>query len=1041
MSMMSIRDKIKSLGRARIVSVVVAVAVVVLLVPIVANIKRQQSSSALPNTANWDFATSDHYLYNGWEINLQPGLGNLRNLPTQIKFDGSSPIQDHPAITIPSPYTPPDIVNDPQNPNNKVYKMAGMFHFSSKPTHSMPFSSNLQYRITARARKVNATDPNTSLLMGMSPTNQFGETIAYSTSETRGTIDGEPAVIQAYDDNKITTSGADLTKWLQGGVDAAASRRLGFFFNGGDISQKAPESVIACNDGADSANHLSSGVYSIAQNNTIFLNCSIPDAIKAKIRLGVTKIINVNVGGSTFNWGTAGVTSDSWQTFTHTSAGYMVDQKPYLANGVWDKFMRRTRRVSFAFIANFVGDQRHQLYSDDITLDILGGQPPYSWAAPTIENKSPHAFSGKALSFSNQLDAGTTDQEVKYQISKDGGATWQWWDGTKWANVDKNQHFPQNGRVANYSLLTDTLPETQANSASVINANIQSLTTTGGQFKWRAFLISNGHKQVGLRSVSFTGEAVPSAPQNLTASQKTVPAPTAHDSNAINSLNQVALAWQAVADEGSSPLTGYQVFYKLSSQDDNHWVLATTTAPTDYAFTVQNLTYKQNYDFKVVAVNSVGGSVAARVNNVLIKDTTAPLITGANDVTILQGATFDAKAGITASDNVDGAIAVANIQVHGDVVNTNTPGTYTVVYLVEDSSRNKTIVNRRVMVTPQIPDAPRNLTAAQEATGLNKATLTWQIPQVVNGTLRGYQVEYKPHNENNWRIVNNSDTTPITDTTVTIDNLNYNSYYDFRVLAKNNIGNSSYAMNYLLIRDMAPPVISGADDVTVGYGATFDPMAGVTATDNVDNDVTNQIAYSGFFNTSLPNIYTITYRVLDSSNNLTVKERKVTINASVPSQPQNLHAQLSNQVLQVTFNPPQHLASLPLLGYQVEYRPIGTTDWTLYNNSHNTPLSQTTLNINVTGNSGYEVRVLARNQAGLSAYTQTVSQVLSSGHTPVNTGRVNNQQGRVGLPNSGYRRISDHQSTIKIIALIAGIVAVVCGVLSFKLFKRIRQGR
>ena len=703
--------------------------------------------------------------------------------------------------------------------------------------------------------------------------------------------------------------------------------------------------------------------------------------------------------------------------------------------------MRRARRVGLVFIANHVRDQRHQLYSDDITLDILGGQPPYSWAAPTIENKLPHAFSGKALSFSDQLDAGTTDQEVKYQISKDGGAIWQWWDGTKWANVDKNQYFPQNGRIANYSLLTNTLPETQANSASVINAHIQSLTTTGGQFKWRAFLISNGHKQVGLRNVSFTGEAVSSSPQNLTASQKTIPAPTAHDPNAINSLNQVALAWQAVADEGSSPLTGYQVFYKLSSQDDNHWVLATTTAPTDYAFTVQNLTYKQNYDFKVVAVNSVGGSVATRVNNVLIKDTTAPLITGANDVTILQGTTFNAKAGVTASDNVDGAIAVANIQVHGDVVNTNTPGTYTVVYLVEDSSRNKTIVNRRVTVTPQTPDAPRNLTATQEATGLNKATLTWQIPQVINGTLRGYQVEYKPHNENNWRIVNNSDTAPITDTTVTIDNLNYNSYYDFRVLAKNNIGNSNYAMNYLLIRDMAPPVISGADDVTVGYGATFDPMTGVTATDNVDNDVTNQIAYSGFFNTSLPNIYTITYRVPDSSNNLTVKERKVTINASVPSQPQNLHAQLSNQVLQVTFNPPQHLASLPLLGYQVEYRPIGTTDWTLYNNSHNTPLSQTTFNINVTGNSGYEVRVLARNQAGLSAYTQTVSQVLSGGHTPVNTGRVNNQQGRVGLPNSGYRRISDHQSTIKIIALIASIVAVACGVLSFKLFKRIRQGK
>lgn len=512
MSMMSIRDKIKSLGRARIVSVVVAVAVVVLLVPIVANIKRQQSSSALPNTASWNFATSDHYLYNGWEINLQPGLGNLRNLPTQIKFDGSSPIQDHPAMTIPDIYTPPNIVNDPQNPNNKVYHSVGALHFVNKPDYAIPFSSNLQYRITARARKVNATDPNTFFLMGMSPYNQFGEHIAYNTSEMFGRPEVTPALIQSYDDSKITTSGADLSKWLQGGADHAAARRIGFFFDGGDVSQKAPDSVMSCNDGIGATTHFGEGVYSIAQNNIIFLNCAIPDAIKAKIRPGVTKVINIGTGGALYNWGNSGVNTDMWQTFTHINSGYMTNHNPYSASGKLEYFTRRTRRVALAFILNFGGDQRFQTYIDDITLDILGGQPPYSWAAPTIENKLPHAFSGKALSFSNQLEAGITEQEIKYQISKDGGATWQWWDGVKWANVDKNQHFPQNGRVANYSLLTDTLPETQANSASVINAHIQSLTTTGGQFKWRAFLISNGHKQVGLRSVSFTGEAVPSAP-------------------------------------------------------------------------------------------------------------------------------------------------------------------------------------------------------------------------------------------------------------------------------------------------------------------------------------------------------------------------------------------------------------------------------------------------------------------------------------------------------------------------------------------------
>lgn len=45
--------------------------------------------------------------------------------------------------------------------------------------------------------------------------------------------------------------------------------------------------------------------------------------------------------------------------------------------------------------------------------------------------------------------------------------------------------------------------------------------------------------------------------------------------------------------------------------------------------------------------------------------------------------------------------------------------------------------------------------------------------------------------------------------------------------------------------DTVPPVISGADDVAVEFCASFDPMAGVKAVDDVDGDVTGAVKVSG----------------------------------------------------------------------------------------------------------------------------------------------------------------------------------------------------
>lgn len=73
------------------------------------------------------------------------------------------------------------------------------------------------------------------------------------------------------------------------------------------------------------------------------------------------------------------------------------------------------------------------------------------------------------------------------------------------------------------------------------------------------------------------------------------------------------------------------------------------------------------------------------------------------------------------------------------------------------------------------------------------------------------------------------------------------------------------------------PVISGADDIDILIGSTFDPMGGVTASDAVDGDLTNEIMVSGSADTQTLGTYEITYQVTNSNYNTTTVIRTVTV--------------------------------------------------------------------------------------------------------------------------------------------------------------------
>lgn len=77
--------------------------------------------------------------------------------------------------------------------------------------------------------------------------------------------------------------------------------------------------------------------------------------------------------------------------------------------------------------------------------------------------------------------------------------------------------------------------------------------------------------------------------------------------------------------------------------------------------------------------------------------------------------------------------------------------------------------------------------------------------------------------------------------------------------------------------DMVKPVIN-ADDQELAVGETFQPKEGVTATDDRDGDVTNEVeVVENNVDTSKAGTYTVTYQVKDQAGNMASKTITVTV--------------------------------------------------------------------------------------------------------------------------------------------------------------------
>lgn len=79
--------------------------------------------------------------------------------------------------------------------------------------------------------------------------------------------------------------------------------------------------------------------------------------------------------------------------------------------------------------------------------------------------------------------------------------------------------------------------------------------------------------------------------------------------------------------------------------------------------------------------------------------------------------------------------------------------------------------------------------------------------------------------------------------------------------------------------DLTAPVIKVPDATIVTEGDPFDPMTGVTATDDTDGDVTANVQVVGSVDTAKPGSYGLTYLAADANGNQSVISRAVTVKA------------------------------------------------------------------------------------------------------------------------------------------------------------------
>ncbi|MFV1872539.1 MAG: immunoglobulin-like domain-containing protein [Oleiphilus sp.] len=253
--------------------------------------------------------------------------------------------------------------------------------------------------------------------------------------------------------------------------------------------------------------------------------------------------------------------------------------------------------------------------------------------------------------------------------------------------------------------------------------------------------------------------------------------------------------------------------------------------------------YELNYN----VTDSTGNDAVTVTRTVTVADSIAPVLSllGSSPISHEQGSTYT-DAGATASDNIDGDIS-GSIVVTGSV-DINTTGSYTLTYNVSDTAGNPaSSVSRTVNVAdntaPVITLSGSTPINHQQGTTYTDAGAT--ASDNIDGDISGAIV--------------------VTGSVNTAAAGSYTLTYNVVDTAGNPASAVTRTVN---VGDTIPPVMSLVGDSPMDHtiGSLFvDP--GVTATDNIDGDISADVTTSGSIDINTEGAYVLTYNVSDSGGN------------------------------------------------------------------------------------------------------------------------------------------------------------------------------
>ena len=223
----------------------------------------------------------------------------------------------------------------------------------------------------------------------------------------------------------------------------------------------------------------------------------------------------------------------------------------------------------------------------------------------------------------------------------------------------------------------------------------------------------------------------------------------------------------------------------------------------------------------------------------VVKVYAKPIIDGTGEVILKVGDIFEESKGVTARDSLGGDLTSNISVIDADKVNVNISGQYTVKYTVRDAAGNETIENRVIKV--------------------------YENP-VIDGTDDVILKVGSTFNELDGVTAEDKEDGPLTNNIVVsgMDKLDVNTpgEYTITYIVTDKLGNVT-TINRIVKVDGAP-VITGADNVTIKVGSTFNELDGITAEDKEDGPLTNNIVVSGMDKLDLntPGEYTIAYTCL-----------------------------------------------------------------------------------------------------------------------------------------------------------------------------------